>query len=281
MDTCELRADTQVRPYGNMSVSDTMDFDENASRRAEAMYLTGDMVEVRRRTIEALGLIPGARALDVGSGPGLFAGEMAAIVGPSGRVCGIDLSEAMVAIARARCADSPQVDFRIGDAVSLPFPDGEFDACVSVQTLEFVPDVEAALSEFYRVLRPGGRLVIVDTDWGATALNCEDEALSERVMDGWRESFAHPRLPLTLGSRLAASGFLSPSVGAIPILNIAYGDAGCSFHLIRQILGVVPGRTEITQEEADAWARDVRAQDERGAYFFAQTRYLFTAQKPS
>ncbi len=262
-------------------MNDTMDFDARASRRAEAMYLTGDMVEVRRRTIEALSLARGARVLDLGSGPGLFAGEMAAVVGSSGCVRGVDLSESMIAIARARCADCPQVDFRIGDAVSLPFADGDFDAGVSVQTLEFVGDVDAAIRELYRVLRPGGRLVIVDTDWGATAWNCEDKALCERVMDGWRESFAHPGLPRSLKPRLEAAGFRSLSVGAVPILNTAYGDAGCSFHLIRQILGVVPGRTEITQEEADAWARDVRAQDERGAYFFAQTRYLFTAEKPS
>ena len=107
-------------------MNDTMDFDENASRRAEAMYLTPDMAGVRCRTIEALGLAAGARVLDLGSGPGLFAEEMARMVGPTGCVRGVDLSESMVAISRARCADSPQVDFQIGDAVSLPFGDGGF-----------------------------------------------------------------------------------------------------------------------------------------------------------
>ncbi len=140
-----------------------MDFDENASRRAEAMYRWILMrrlapgrhgrAQVRRRTIEALGLAAGARVLDLGSGPGLFAEEMAQMVGPTGCVRGVDLSESMVAISRARCADSPQVDFQIGDAVSLPFGDGDFDACVSVQTLEFVGDVDAALSELHRVLK--------------------------------------------------------------------------------------------------------------------------------
>ena len=257
-----------------------MDFDENASRRAEAIYQTRDMVEARRRTIEALGLAAGARVLDLGSGPGLFAEEMAQMVGPTGCVRGVDLSESMIEIARARCADSPQVDFQIGDAVSLPFGDGDFDACVSVQTLEFVADVDVALREIHRVLKPGGRLAVSDADWGATAWHCKDAALCERVMDGWREGFAHPRLPRSLKPRLEAAGFRSLSVGAIPILNTVYGPEGFSFHLIRQILGVVPGRTGLTQEEADAWARDVREQGEAGAYFFAQTRYLFTAEKP-
>ena len=261
-------------------MSDTMDFDENASRRAEAIYQTRDMVEARRRTIEALGLAAGARVLDLGSGPGLFADEMAQMVGPTGCVRGVDLSESMIEIARARCADSPQVDFQIGDAISLPFGDGDFDACVSVQTLEFVADVDAALREIHRVLKPGGRLAVSDADWGATTWYCKDAALCERVMAGWLEGFAHLRLPLTLKSRLEAAGFVDASAHAIPVLNTVYGPEGFSFHLIRQILGVVPGRTGLTQEEADAWARDVREQGEAGAYFFAQTRYLFTAEKP-
>ena len=66
------------------------------------------------------------------------------MVGPTGCVRGVDLSESMIEIARARCADKPWVDFQIADAVSLPFADGDFDACVSVQTLEFVADVDAA-----------------------------------------------------------------------------------------------------------------------------------------
>ena len=61
-----------------------MDFDERASRQAEVMYLTPDLTEVRRQTIDALRLTPGARVLDVGSGPGLFADEMALMVGPTG-----------------------------------------------------------------------------------------------------------------------------------------------------------------------------------------------------
>ena len=167
---------------------DTMDFDERASRGAEAIYLTRDMVEARRRTIEALGLAPGARVLDVGSGPGLFADEMAQVVGPTGYVRGVDLSESMIEIARARCADKPWVDFQIADAVSLPLEDGGFDACVSVQTLEFVADVDAALREMHRVLKPGGRLAVSDADWGATSWPCKDAALCERVMAGWLAS---------------------------------------------------------------------------------------------
>lgn len=261
-------------------MSDTMDFDEGASRQAEVMYLTPDLTEVRRRTIDALRLTPGARVLDVGSGPGLFADEMAQTVGPTGLVRGVDISESMIGLARTRCADKPWVDFQIADAVSLPFRDGDFDACVSVQTLEFVADVDAALREIHRVLKPGGRLAVSDADWGATSWRCEDAALCERVMAGWLAGFAHLRLPLTLKSSIEAAGFADVSARAIPVLNTACEPESFSFQFIRQLQGVVPARTNLTQEEVDAWASELRGLDERGAYFFSQTRYLFSADKP-
>ena len=238
------------------------------------------MVEARRRTIEALRLTPGARVLDVGSGPGLFADEMAQVVGPAGMVRGVDLSVAMLEIARARCADKPWAEFQIADAVSLPFGDGDFDACVSVQTLEFVADVDAALREIHRTLKPGGRLAVSDADWGSTTWYSKDAARCERVLAGWLEGFAHLRLPLTLKSRIEAAGFVDASAHAIPVLETAYGPECFSFHFIRMFQSVLPERTGLTQEEVDAWAEDLREQGEAGAYFFAHNRYLFTADKP-
>ena len=168
-----------------------MDFDANASRRAEAIYQTRDMVEARRRTIEALRLTPGACVLDVGSGPGLFAEEMAQLVGPTGCVRGVDLSESMVEIARERCADKPWVDFQIADAVSLPFKDGGFDACVSVQTLEFVADVDAAFVDASAHTIP-----VLDTAYGPECFSfhlarmfqgvlAERTGLTQEELDAW------------------------------------------------------------------------------------------------
>ena len=100
----------------------TLQFDEDASRRIEATYTTADVVEQRRAVRAALELRPGDDVLDIGSGPGLLAFEMAAEVGILGSIEGVDPSESMLALARGRRRGegSAEVRFVAGDACSPP-----------------------------------------------------------------------------------------------------------------------------------------------------------------
>jgi ubiquinone/menaquinone biosynthesis C-methylase UbiE len=133
------------------------------------MYKTPDIVAQRSRVLDVLGLQPGESVLDVGVGPGLLTFDMARIVGADGLCAGLDVSEAMIAMTKQRCAELPSVDIRVGDSTSLPFDDATFDAVVSTQVYEYVAEIDLALREVARVLRPGGRVVILDTDWEAVA----------------------------------------------------------------------------------------------------------------
>src|SRR5213082_1279384 len=139
-------------------MSGTLQFDEEASRRSEATYMTADVVEQRRAVRAALGLRKGEKVLDIGSGAGLLAHEMAAEVGGLGSVDGIDPSESMLALARRRPPPDGAAEMRfvVGDACALPFADGSFDAAVATQVYEYVQDIPTALGEAFRVLRPRG-----------------------------------------------------------------------------------------------------------------------------
>jgi SAM-dependent methyltransferase len=106
---------------------------------------------------EAAGMKLGDQALDVACGTGILAREAADRVGPTGRVTGLDLNEAMLAVARRLRAD---IDWRQGDAAKLPFEDGAFDVVASQFALMFFPDQVAALREMWRVLAPRGRLAV-------------------------------------------------------------------------------------------------------------------------
>jgi ubiquinone/menaquinone biosynthesis C-methylase UbiE len=116
-----------------------LQFDEETSRKVEAVYQTPDVIAQRRQVLKALNLRAGEQVLDIGSGPGLLAYEIAASVGQGGRVCGIDTSEDMLAMSRTRCADKPWTEFQKADAVQLPYPDKSFDAAVSIRPWRALP----------------------------------------------------------------------------------------------------------------------------------------------
>jgi SAM-dependent methyltransferase len=107
------------------------------------------------------GLNAGERVLDLGAGTGAVAKRAAEIVGPGGRVVGMDISQQMLARARARMPahDWPQVLLQAGRAEAIPADDGSFDVVLASLSLMYVIDREAAAQEIARVLRPRGRLV--------------------------------------------------------------------------------------------------------------------------
>lgn len=103
----------------------------------------------------------GDRVLDVGCGTGAASLRAAQIVGPSGRVVGVDVNRGMIAVARARPDGANSgVEWLEGSALDLPLPPASFDAVLSAQTLQFVPDRQLAVSEMRRTLCPGGRAAV-------------------------------------------------------------------------------------------------------------------------
>ena len=142
--------------------------------------------EGKERSYARLRLAPGESVLDVGCGPGTDTLPLARIVGPSGRVTGIDRDAEMVAEAdrRAQAAGvGGWVEHRVGDATALPFADGAFDGVRSERLLLHLAEPERAVAEMVRVTRPGGWVALMDTDWGTRSVDTPEVELERRMAD--------------------------------------------------------------------------------------------------
>jgi arsenite methyltransferase len=252
-------------------------FDDRASSRIEAQYATPDLVRQRSVVRAALDLQRGEDVLDIGFGPGLLAAEMAADIGRSGSVHGIDPSESMLAIARGRerGASSAEVTLMAGDACTLAFADHSFDAAVATQVYEYVLDMPCALAEAFRVLRPGGRLLILDTDWDSIVWHSDDDERMRRVLAAWDQHLVDPHLPRRLTGLLDSAGFTVTERIAHPLLNAGYDRNTFSAGLIELIASFVPNREGVSEADARAWADELIGLG--SDYFFSLNRYLFTA----
>jgi ubiquinone/menaquinone biosynthesis C-methylase UbiE len=254
-------------------------FDESLLSQLEALYRTRDVLRRRLLVRDALTAGRGERILDVGCGPGFYVAELAEHVGPSGSVVGVDVSPQMLAAAARRAESLDNVAFHEAGATALPLDDASFDGAVSVQVLEYVPGVDDALAELYRVLRPGGRAVVWDVDWATVSMHSADPARTRRVLERWDEHLAHPSLPRTLAPRLRSAGFVDVRTEAHAFATAELTPDAYGVSVMPVIEQFVAGRDEAAAEDARAWAAEARALGERGEFYFTCTQFCFTATR--
>jgi arsenite methyltransferase len=252
-------------------------FDEDMAKQLEVVYRSRDILRRRRILREAILAQPGERILDIGCGPGFYVVEFLEEVGPEGSVTGLDASEQMLAIAEERCRGHGDAHFRQADATSLPVDDGSFDAALCVQVLEYVPDVDAALAEMQRVLRPGGRVAIWDVDWTTVSWHSKDPARMRRVLGAWDKHVAHPALPRTLVARLRSAGFDDVRVEGHTFATNELTPETYVGGLLPLVAQFVTAAGVIPEDEAVAWAAEQSDLDARGEFFFACVQFCFTA----
>ncbi|QWZ07303.1 methyltransferase domain-containing protein [Nocardioides panacis] len=153
-----------------------------------------------RVLLEASGIGPGMRVLDLGTGLGHVAAAVAELVGPHGEVVGLDVDPRMLEVARTRTEHLPQVRFVEGD-VARWREDRSFDAVVGRLILFHLPDPVGVLRHHQQALRPGGRVVVLDYDIGGLRSEPGDpltDRMAALILAAFRAAGADP----TIGSRL-------------------------------------------------------------------------------
>jgi ubiquinone/menaquinone biosynthesis C-methylase UbiE len=151
-----------------------------------------DVKRVRAESNKRLNLVAGNKVLDLGCGIGGGTFPLADAVGHTGLAAGIDISSSMIESAKQRAANRPGVEFKIADASAIPYPDGFFDAARTERLFLYLPDRLATLQEMKRVIKPGGRICLIDTDIDSTALYSTKPALTRKMTSIVAASMPNP-----------------------------------------------------------------------------------------
>jgi len=177
-------------------MSDVQLEDQVAAAEAyEGLHVPSLFQEWAERVLDAAAVSAGDRVLDVACGTGIVAREAVSRVGSDGFVAGLDPMEGMLIVAERH---APTVEWKLGAAESLPYPDESFDAVVSQFGLMFFPDRHKAIEEMLRVLKPGGRLAVAAWDsLDASDAYPEEVDLIQRVAG--EEAADAMRAPFVLG----------------------------------------------------------------------------------
>lgn len=248
----------------------------------EKLYSTPPILEQRKRIRSAISGKPGEIGLDVGCGVAYLACELAREVAPSGHIYAIDNSQASIEASELKISQEGlgnSVEVRFGDAAHLEFPDESFDFVVGAQVYCFVSDVTSALKEACRVLKKGGRLVVLDSDWEMCVWEANDRPLSQRIVAArGAVQFAHANLPRELPGHLRSAGLTLHEVTAYPIIETRYDPNSFSVGLITAMRKTAL-KYGISASDIATWEEDLRSRTSEGEWFFCLNRFIFVATK--
>lgn len=234
------------------------------------------------RTYELMGLQEGHRVLDLGCGPASDTIALAGIVGETGRVVGVDADAEMVAEANERATAAElagRVTHEHADAADLPFDDDSFDSCRSERVFQHLPDPAAALAELIRVTRPGGRIVVLDTDYGAASIATELPEIERRLIEQYCSMMNGPFVARLLYRMFNGAGLDDVTVEPAPFIIDDIGVFSTVFLLDRG-LGAAEESGRLTGDEVRRFRADLEQSAEVGGFLASVNQLLVSGRKP-
>ena len=239
--------------------------------------LAPDQVRLRAGVLALARVQPGDTVVEVGCGTGALLCDLAAAVGPAGRVVGIEPQPALANAATqrlARAGHAPVAEVRVGSAAQLSVESQSVAACLAQTVLIHLAPalLQEVLREMIRVVRPGGRVVSLDQDGDTWVIDHPDRELTRRIVrfnsdqryaDGWT-------------GRNLRRLFLAEGLAGVEVTTSTHVDTdGASYlsGMARRIADAAAAVGDITPGERDGWLTQLNASTEAGRFFSSITYY--------
>lgn len=233
------------------------------------------VIRLRDWAMAALAPQAGETAVDVGSGTGAELRRLAAAVGDAGRAIGVEPHPGLRAVALERSAGTGAT-YVDAEATALPFDDASVDVIRCERVFQHLTDPAGAVREFARVLRPGGRVVVIDSDWG-TAVQTPGDADVVRRLSEFRDAQSpNPHAGRHLLGQLVRAGLaVDPDIGATAVVP----PTDTLLVLVQKSLdGAVLAGT-VTEAEAAQLVAEIRAAHAAGEAFMAVTMFAVVGRR--
>jgi len=225
---------------------------------------------------EALRPLPGERVVDVGSGTGDELQALGTLVGPSGSAVGVEPNPGLRAEASRRAGESGSAArFVAGDAYALPFDESTVDVMRCERVFQHLDHPERAAAEIARVLRPGGRVALIDSDWGTAIMHPGDPAVIDAMARFLLDRYPNPYSGRRLAGQLSAAGLEITDRGSQALIQTPESfDA-----MMRTMTTLAVTAGAISEAQRDQLHADLEDGASRGDFHFSATMFGVLATK--
>jgi ubiquinone/menaquinone biosynthesis C-methylase UbiE len=271
---------SRVNNWANPSKASMQDVHDMAvalEERAQAL----DQVQVNASLVEALAPLPGEHILEVGCGSGVLCRQIAPYVAPRGKVTGVDISPDMLKLAQGYAASadlSAPIQWGASGAEALPFRDASFDRVFAARLFLHVSKPEAVLNKLVRVVRPGGRVMVMDWDFDTVAVDHSDRELTRRITH-WRcdHHGGNNWSGRQLWGLMVAAGLVN--VKAVPVTSVAHYENDSLTLSLFKAAQVARDGGAIAPDEYEAWVGELKSSLASGCFFASIVYFIVIGER--
>ena len=235
-----------------------------------------DQIQVNQFLVETLAPAPGEKLLEAGSGSGVLCRLVAPAVIPGGHITGLEISPNLAEVAQQYAEDTglgDHISFEAGNAEAMPFDSESFDGAFAARLLMHSEHPDAITQEMARVVRPGGKVVLMDWDVETTVIDHSDKQLTRRILN-WRTDNKDRNnwSGRQLWNRAVSAGLQNLEV--FPRVSITFDDNSSLGQTLWRAAKDACDKRAITQGEYDSWVGELQERLVMGTFFASIVYYI-------